>query len=304
MAKSKKVNTLLSGYKNTHKSTGNKTTFKSNFQNHASPEIVINEELQSFIPPLQDEEKLTLEQSIRKEGVREALLLWEHDNQRILVDGHNRYEIVKKLEKEGLTVEYGVKLLDLPSFEAVKDWMILNQLGRRNLTLEQRSYLRGLRYHREKQKKGGDRKSMGQNVPLGERVSETIAKEFNINEKTIRRDGEFAEGLEKIGLINPTLKREILAGRAKAKKASLQKLGKFEGELGVEFKSANDIESFIKAIEAPAQVEPVLKTSELEFQELKKNLLWAVKKIKFTAKDNDDLGQILTLVEEIRKVRG
>lgn len=34
------------------------------------------------------------------------------------------------------------------------DWIILNQLGRRNLTKETQSYLKGLQYEREKKKQG------------------------------------------------------------------------------------------------------------------------------------------------------
>ena len=40
--------------------------------------------------------------------------------------------------------------------DAAMDWMDANQLGRRNLTPDQRSIMRGRRYNRTKKAKGGD----------------------------------------------------------------------------------------------------------------------------------------------------
>ena len=74
-----------------------------------------------------------------------------------------------------------------------------NQLGRRNLDARQMSLLRGRRYNRTKRSDGGhgDQKSGGQNVRPN--AAESLAAEHGVNEKTIRRDGEFAEAVEKSG---------------------------------------------------------------------------------------------------------
>lgn len=78
--------------------------------------------------------------------------------------------------------------------------MIGNQLGRRNLTKETQSYLRGLQYEREKKKHGGDRKSeesKDQNDPLIS-TAKRLADQHKVSEPTIKRDAEFAKAVNTI----------------------------------------------------------------------------------------------------------
>ncbi len=207
--------------------------FDAFIEREAQKNIVIDPLLQSLIPPLQEEELLNLEASIREEGVREDLVIWrdpaqaEGGNDYLLIDGHNRYQIIEKILGEGGAVKYGMRIMDFPDKEAVKDWMIVNQLGRRNLTNEQRSYLRGLRYEREKAKHGGEREA-GASSQNGDllKTHERLGAEFSVGKNTILRDADFARGLEKVGRQNPTLKQEILMGRHKVSKGDLQLLGR------------------------------------------------------------------------------
>ncbi len=252
-------------------------------------QIIILDELRDLIPPLQAEESNQLEKNILAEGCREALLIWQttadvlDTNSKqtsavyILVDGHNRYGICLKHK-----LNFKIHLISFDSLKEVRDYMIDNQLGRRNLIPEQASYLRGLRYNTEKQEKGkytreehkgqnvpygsADLKRTnskensgkihkgqnvpydipdlkgtnsvesiaenhkGQNVPYGsmskkESTSARLSKQYNVSEKTIKRDAEFAEGLN---LLSPELKKEILSGRVKAKKSDIQQLTQIE----------------------------------------------------------------------------
>ena len=60
---------------------------------------------------------------------------------------------------------------------------------------------------------------------------ETPKKEFadhNVSEKTIRRDALFAKAIDKIGEVNPELKKEILSGKSKINKSQIQELAKME----------------------------------------------------------------------------
>ena len=71
-----------------------------------------------------------------------------------------------------------------------------------HLSDEQKSYLRGKRYQAEKKEEGAqdenqNRKRLGQNVPV-ERTSEKLATEYNVDEKTIRRDAKFAEAVDAV----------------------------------------------------------------------------------------------------------
>ncbi|MGL4999217.1 MAG: MT-A70 family methyltransferase, partial [Cetobacterium sp.] len=66
------------------------------------------------------------------EGIREPILLWNNQ----IIDGHNRYSVATKHNLEFKTTE---KQFD--SEKEVKEYMILNQFGRRNLSNYQRSIL-------------------------------------------------------------------------------------------------------------------------------------------------------------------
>jgi len=94
--------------------------------------IVIREEFKKLIPALTAEEFKQLEANILSEGIRDPLVLWRG----YLVDGHNRYAIATE---NGL--DYKTVNKDFKDSNEVKEWMILNQFGRRNLSNYQRSVL-------------------------------------------------------------------------------------------------------------------------------------------------------------------
>lgn len=91
--------------------------------------ITIDREFKSLIPPLTPDEYNGLEQSIRTDGCRDALVLWGD----ILVDGHNRYEICTSHNVPFQTVQK-----DFADRDDAKLWMMRNQLARRNLNDFQR----------------------------------------------------------------------------------------------------------------------------------------------------------------------
>lgn len=91
--------------------------------------LTIDPEFKNLIPPLTSEEYAGLEESILAEGCRDSLVAWHG----ILIDGHNRYEIC---EKYG--IPYSIMETDFESRDAVKLWMMKNQLARRNLNGFQR----------------------------------------------------------------------------------------------------------------------------------------------------------------------
>lgn len=89
-------------------------------------------ELESLIPPLSNEEFKQLERNILEEGIREPLITWNG----ILIDGHNRYRIAQEHDMNYETIQK-----DFENINRVKEWMINNQFGRRNLSNYQRSVL-------------------------------------------------------------------------------------------------------------------------------------------------------------------
>ncbi len=216
--------------------------------------IQILEELRGFIPSPTDDELNQLEQNIIKNGCKDALLLWETTQgvvddtslnpnapAYILVDGHNRYHICS-----ARNISFNVQLMPFTSLKEVKDYMIDLQLGRRNLTPQQTSYFRGLRYNLEKTEKGkydrndhksqsgtydenDGRKHNSQNGTYDKNslsTSEKLAKEYKVGRNTIIRDAEFAAGLDKL---DSSLKNAVLSGEIKIGKADIQKLAKAKG---------------------------------------------------------------------------
>lgn len=95
-------------------------------------DLKIKEEFKNLIPPLTKEEFTQLENNCLDEGIREPIIIWNE----FIIDGHNRYEIATRW---GLEFKTSVKHFD--SEQDVKEWMILNQFGRRNLSNYQRSVL-------------------------------------------------------------------------------------------------------------------------------------------------------------------
>lgn len=105
-------------------------------------------------------------------------------------------------------------------------WMYRKQLGRRNLTDEQKTYMMGKMYEARKntasfkgnQYKSGD----GQNVhnqTFRERKDGTsgqIGKEFGVDGKTIRRAEHFAKGLDAIREVSQEAAEKISKDNSKA----------------------------------------------------------------------------------------
>ncbi len=184
--------------------------------------IVIREDFKSLIPSLNDDELDQLESNIIKDGVRDPLIIWPFNSQLVLIDGHNRFSIC---QKHGISFPF--KEMRFADEDEAKDWMIKNQLGRRNATPDQISYLRGLRYNREKSQGKRSDLTLDQSDPKSQlSTAGYLAKEYNVGEATIKRDGEFAKGVELIGEHDPMLKDKILKGESELSKKEIIQIGK------------------------------------------------------------------------------
>ena len=149
--------------------------------------IKIKEEFKQLIPPLTTEEYKQLEVNCIEEGIREKILLWNE----YIIDGHNRYEIA-----QNNNLEFKTESKSFNSEDEVKEWMILNQFGRRNLSNYQRSVL-ALQLEdvfkvkaKENLSKGGKGFLISEKVNSNKQISnianvgkDTIAKVKKIQEK-------------------------------------------------------------------------------------------------------------------------
>jgi len=202
-------------------------------------EIIVDKDLESFIVPLSKEEFEQLEENVIAQGCRDRLVVWNSKKGKVLIDGHNRLRICKKHN-----IPFEVRVLNFNDREEVKLWMLNNQLGRRNLTPDQLSYFRGLKYLSVKKQKGGYENvlSKGQKETS---TSERLADEFKVSESTIKRDFKYTMGLDIIGRSNPKLKMKILNGEVKVNKSDIRIL--CEGDESVIGSIKNEADLYNKA---------------------------------------------------------
>ena len=178
-------------------------------------ELKIDPEFEQVIPPLTKDEYHQLEENILADGkIMMPIALWGDT----IVDGHNRYRIAC----EHGDIPYTTTQLDFDNRHEAVAWICKNQLGRRNLSDEQRVYLLGKRYAAEKQieklrDESGRFVPCGQNDPEGEanerrRTSERIAQEIGKSEKHVRRAEQYAQALDLADNVCPGVKDAILNG--------------------------------------------------------------------------------------------
>lgn len=189
--------------------------------------ITILDELKDLIQPLQTEELEGLEANILANGCKDSLVIWQTTEQKVnpnsetdqelfvLVDGHNRYLICQKHN-----LPFNIVLMFFETILEARNYMLDLQMGRRNLSPTQMAYYRGLRYNAEKlTSKESNFSTEGMEL----KTSEKIAQQFKVDEKTIRRDGDFASGLEKLDI---DLRKQVLSGEVKVPKKVIQQLSK------------------------------------------------------------------------------
>jgi hypothetical protein len=174
--------------------------------------LEVNEEFKKLIPPLSKEEYEQLETNCLNEGIREAILTWNG----VIIDGHNRYEIAKRWN-----LDFQTKSKNFKDRYEVIDWMLNNQLGRRNITKEQKDYLIGKRYENEKQKQGRPENKEDKMSPL--KTAEKIAQEVGVSDKQVKRNEQFAQGVDKL---SDELKQQVLQGKSEVNKSDIQLIAK------------------------------------------------------------------------------
>ena len=202
--------------------------------------LKIKEEFKKLIPALTKEEFKQLEDNCMAEGIREKILTWNG----FIIDGHNRYEISQKWD-----LDFETENKHFDSEESVKEWMILNQFGRRNLSNYQRSVLAleledvFSKKAKEKQKEAGGavrQKSDKAVIDTKKELSkvanvshDTIAKVKHIEAKaTPEVKAKLSTGEVSINAAYKDIKKE-------EKKAELQQK-KIDYEIRVEKKTVNE----------------------------------------------------------------
>lgn len=187
------------------------------------PKVVVDKEFAGLIPASSADELSQLEANILREGCIDALVVWDCGTKLVLLDGHQRRAICKK---HGLGHRF--KRLEFATRQEARNWIINHQLGRRNISEEQRKYLLGQLWRDAPKAAGGrpaDKTSaMVAEVSEPENTAKTIADAHGVSERTVHNAAAFADAIDAIGDKAPELKAAILSGDAPASAADLERL--------------------------------------------------------------------------------
>ena len=151
-------------------------------------DLIVDKEFEDLLPVLTPEELEKLENSILQYGMLDPIKIWQEPStgEWIIIDGHNRYNILKKHDIEWHYWQ-DYKIMDeLETREDVKKWMLEQQLGRRNLSPAER-YEIVQKFKSVFQKKAKENQSLGgkgsTNLPKVDTRKE-MAKATGVSEGT------------------------------------------------------------------------------------------------------------------------
>ncbi len=213
--------------------------------------LKIDQEFKNLIPPLTYEERELLEKNIVKEGCRDPIVVWDNT----IIDGHNRYDICNKND-----LEYKISEVQLSNRNEVINWIIDNQLGKRNVPESVRKYLIGKRYTGEKKTDWNRENQHSKEVVEGKdyhlpevktvKTSEKIATQNKVSEKTVRNDETFSESIDKMAESSGKTPMEILT-TTKVTQEDAKKIATLEPEVQkkiVDDVSTGQVKSFKEAL--------------------------------------------------------
>jgi len=205
-------------------------------------QLIVTPEFKKRIPRLKADEYQTLEKKIISEGCRDAIIIWHNKEKEpeqlhckncnrdvkfilsdgsyqcsecdtiislveyTIIDGHNRYEICQKHN-----IEFKTEIHEFDNIGDVNKWIDDNQLGRRNLTIDQRKLIIGRRYNEDKAQGLRTDLTSGKNSHKLT-TAKKLGKKNKINEKTVRNYGLLATEFEKMQVERPELAEEIFEG--------------------------------------------------------------------------------------------
>lgn len=210
--------------------------------------IKTNVKWESLLPKQDEFTFKSLEESILKEGIRDAIVLWNDT----IIDGHHRYKIALKH-----TLPFKTIVMDFEDDDQCELWIRKNQSIRRNFTKEQFDYNIGRIYAIEKKAHGTNQYSGGvanfatpknqgtkfvhplkrEQIPTVDQYNggstkfvlplkrEQIADRFNISAQNVVNNEKFAQGVDKL---SPELKQDVLNGISNINKGYIQTIAKAE----------------------------------------------------------------------------
>lgn len=238
-------------------------------------QLTVDKEFESLCPKLTEEEQQLLSEAIERDGCRDPIVTWaNHDD--TIVDGYNRYRICRKLG-----IGFKTKAMSFASRAEVVNWIVKNQIGRRNLNEAQRAMLAA---HMVTTSHGGDRKTdQAANLQL-----ETTAKAAEICKVSPR---SVADAKKVIADGSPALKKAVQAGEVPiSSAAAIVELPKAEQTKAVK---NGTVSAVAKEVKEAKKYNDKFDPSELDKQKPPKNGA-----VKFDAKPITDMfGKIARAID-------
>lgn len=160
-------------------------------------ELQTNPRFKDLLPPLNKEEADHLAESLKSEGCREPIRLWNN----CIVDGYNRYALC---ELHG--IPYKSESVFFANEDEVCEWIIQNQIGRRNLEPNFRTLLIGQYYELQKKRVGNPKAfetpvkpnyATVAQLENGGPTVEHVAEKFNVSPRTVNNAAKVQQAFEK-----------------------------------------------------------------------------------------------------------
>lgn len=229
-------------------------------------EIVTLDWIENLIPPRTEEEDRLLLESLEDEGQNTPVLVTKiGDLQYVLVDGHGRYQALKKLNADSIwAISRKFK-----NEQDIKDAMLRIQLGRRNISENVRIRLIGEIWNRTKQT------NAGQADPT---TRKEVAAECNTSESTVKRAASYAAEVAEIVEVIPSARaffddattprtivkplRKILQKNPDKAKQIIETVAAQETDKAKNKVFKEEIEKLELETDKPAQAEPSTKNNK------------------------------------------
>ena len=177
---------------------GNTTGFKNYINiNELKPHPNNNK----LLPTLTDIDLQRLKERILKYGFTEEI---EINKNNIILDGHNRINILKKYYDELKIEQVPYRIVDIPE-EEENSYIISKNFDRRQLSLLMQSYLRGKYYNEVKKKLGSNQYT--EKLPAGDpdkylKSSEIVAARYGTSASTIENRWQICHQMQRFNPAN------------------------------------------------------------------------------------------------------
>ena len=190
--------------------------------------VYVSPDFECYSLAVTDEEEKFLRASLEAEGCREPLYILANDG--AILDGHRRYRHCKELK-----IPFKTKALRFEDRGAAQNWVIDEQLARRNLTDIQKKLLMGRRYRAEKKQgeradleaessknteKNGDLTSAQIEQKLD--AATQIGEEYGVSSATVRRGADLADAVDSIAEVAPEVADAIESGQVKVTQSTVE----------------------------------------------------------------------------------